>query len=91
MLDEAATTVVAMLKELKKSNLSGITEQNAKLQKIEGEADNLMLEALRSIYASDHNPLRTVFLKDLFELLEKIFDRCRDAGNSVFQIVLKHS
>ena len=36
-------------------------------------------------------PLRTIFLKDLFELLEKIFDRCRDAGNSVFQIVLKHS
>jgi uncharacterized protein len=30
-------------------------------------------------------------LRDLFELLEKLIDRCRDAGNVIFQIVLKNS
>jgi uncharacterized protein Yka (UPF0111/DUF47 family) len=81
-----------MVKELRSGvNLQDITEQNTKLQRIEGEADKLMLEGLRVIFADNQNPLRTIFLKDLFELLEKIFDRCRDAGNSVFQIVLKHS
>jgi uncharacterized protein Yka (UPF0111/DUF47 family) len=30
-------------------------------------------------------------MKDLFELLEKVIDRCRDAGNIVLQIVLKYS
>ena len=28
---------------------------------------------------------------DLFELLEKGLDRCRDAGNVVYQIVLKNN
>jgi hypothetical protein len=28
---------------------------------------------------------------DLYETLEKITDRCRDAGNVVFQVVLKYS
>jgi uncharacterized protein len=92
MLAEATNSVLLMVKELRGGvNLQEIKEHNSKLQRIEGEADKLMLDALRDIYANDQDPLRTIFLKDLFELLEKIFDRCRDAGNSVFQITLKHS
>jgi uncharacterized protein Yka (UPF0111/DUF47 family) len=30
-------------------------------------------------------------LKDLYDLLEKVIDRCRDAGNVIAQIVLKNS
>src|ERR1051325_1719532 len=92
MLEEATDAVLVMVKELRAGvNLREITEHNSRLQRIEGEADDLMLEGLRGIYGNNENPLRTVFLTDLFELLEKIFDRCRDAGNTVFQIVLKHS
>ena len=92
MLTEATDTVLIMVKELRSGvDLKEVKELNSKLQKIEGEADKLMLEALRGIYGPNQDALRTVFLKDLFEILEKIFDRCRDAGNVVFQIVLKHS
>ena len=38
-----------------------------------------------------HNAIQVIFLKDLFELIEAVFDRCRDAGNIVKQIVLKNS
>jgi uncharacterized protein Yka (UPF0111/DUF47 family) len=92
MLTEATDTVLIMVKELRTGvDLSEIKQHNTTLQRIEGEADKLMLDGLRTIYSTDENPLRTVFLKDIFELLEKIFDRCRDCGNAVFQIVLKHS
>jgi uncharacterized protein len=92
MLTEATDSILVMVKELRGGvDLREIKEHNATLQRIEGEADKLMLDSLRNIYSASENPLRTVFLKDLFELLEKIFDRCRDAGNAVFQIVLKHS
>jgi hypothetical protein len=30
-------------------------------------------------------------LKDLYELLEKVMDRCRDVGNVIANTVLKHS
>ncbi len=92
MLVEATESVLLMVKEIRLGvNLKEIKEHNARLQKIEGDADKLMLDALRGIFGGNADPLRTIFLKDLFELLEKIFDRCRDVGNSVFQIVLKHS
>lgn len=92
MLKQAGETVVLLVKELRKGvNLEKVKVQNDQLQHIEGEADKLMLESLRDLYNSDHSTIKVIMLKDLYEILEKIFDRCRDAGNIVFHIVLKHS
>lgn len=92
MLEKATDTLVLMVKELRKGvNLEKVKAQNDELQQIEGNADKLMVELLRDLYNGDHSAIRVIILKDLFELLEKVFDRCRDAGNIVFQIVLKHS
>src|SRR6266481_5301752 len=92
LLEKAAETVVLLVKELRQGvDLEKVKKQNDQLQHIEGEADKLMVESLQELYNGDYASLRVVILKDLYELLEKIFDRCRDAGNVVFQIVLKHS
>jgi len=92
MLEKAGDTVVSLVNELRKGvNLEKVKAQNDQLQKIEGDADNLMLEVLRDLYNGDHSAMRVIVLKDLYELLEKVFDRCRDVGNIVFHIVLKHS
>jgi uncharacterized protein Yka (UPF0111/DUF47 family) len=92
MMDEATATLLQMVVILrKKSDLEGVKELNGKLQKIEGDADKLMLERLRDLYSGKHEAVKAVVLKDLYEILEKVFDRCRDAGNVVFHIVLKHS
>ena len=56
-----------------------------------GTGKTTMLECLRDLYAGRHEAIKAVVLKDLYELLEKVFDRCRDAGNVVFHIVLKHT
>lgn len=68
-----------------------VKEQNDKLQYLEGEADKLMMELLRGLYNGESDPIRVIALKDLYELLEKVIDRCRDAGNIIFHIVLKNS
>ena len=91
MLEEATKTVVAMLKELKKNNLQSISQHNTRLQKLEGDADKLMLQEFRDLYSGKYDPLTALVLKDLHELMEKVFDRCRDAGNVVSHVVLKHS
>jgi uncharacterized protein Yka (UPF0111/DUF47 family) len=92
MLEKAGDTVVLLVKELRAGvNLDKVKAQNDQLQHIEGEADKLMVESLNELYTGDHSAIRVVFLKDIFELLERVFDRCRDVGNVVLQIVLKHS
>jgi hypothetical protein len=92
MLHQAAEIVVVMVRELRKGvNLETVKQQNDQLQKVEGDADKLMLDSLRDLYAGQHEALQVLVMKDLLELLEKVFDRCRDVGNIVFHIVLKHS
>ena len=58
---------------------------------MEVEADKYMNELLRDLYSGKYEPVQVMLLKDLFELLEKMIDRCRDAGNVVAHIVLKNS
>ncbi len=92
MLDQVTETLFKMVKTLRhKSDLDEMKELNNVLQKLEGDADKLMLERLRDLYGGKHEAVKAVILKDLYELLEKVFDRCRDSGNVVFHIVLKHS
>jgi uncharacterized protein Yka (UPF0111/DUF47 family) len=92
LLDEAAEAVLAMVKQLRKgTDIRTAREMNAKLQTIEGNADDLELELLRDLYQGNYDAKHVIFLRDLYELLEKVIDRCRDAGNVILQIVLKHS
>ena len=92
LLEQAADTIVAMVKKLRKvTDLEEIKELNTKLQVIEGMADKWMLELLRDLFSGKHEPLKVIVLKDLYELLERVVDRCRDAGNGISHIMLKNS
>ncbi len=92
LLDKAAEAVLAMVKQLRKGmDIRTAREMNANLQTIEGEADELELELLRDLYQGNYAPKHIIFLRDLYDLLEKVIDRCRDAGNIVLQVVLKYT
>jgi uncharacterized protein Yka (UPF0111/DUF47 family) len=92
MLERATEVIEEMVGLLRKGmNIDTSQALNDKMQSIEAEADRLILELYRDTYAEESDPMRYLILKDLFELLEKAIDRCRDAGNVVHQVVLKNS
>lgn len=92
MLEQATTTVEQMIKSLRKNpHVEEIQDDYALLQSIEGDADKFMISLLRELFLGDTVSKDVIFLKDIYELLEKAIDRCRDAGKVVFQIVLKYS
>lgn len=92
MLEHASAVVSKMVTELRaKSHGEMIRDDYERLQTIEGDADKLMNDLLRTIYHADTDARVLVFTKDLYELIERGVDRCRDAGNVVFQVTLKYS
>ena len=92
MLERACEVIEEMVGLLRKGmNIDTSKALNDKMQAIEAEADRLILELYRDTYAKETDPMRYLILKDLFELLEKAIDRCRDAGNVVHQVVLKNT
>jgi len=89
---EAAAVVVRMVDMLPNNpKLEDIKAANDKMQELEGRADRLVLGYLKEIYSGSMEPIKAMAMRDLYDLLEKVIDRCRDAGNVVSQIVLKNS
>ncbi|MCQ8106343.1 pit accessory protein [Methylomonas sp. SURF-2] len=92
MLEQACQVLQQMVGELRKGmDLDRVKKLNDQLQAIEAEADNQILDLYRDVYANETDPIRYLVKMNLFEILEKAIDRCRDAGNVVYHIVLKNS
>ena len=92
LMQRAVETVLDMVKTLRgDADLARIKQLNARIQKIESDADDLILELIGKLFTPDVPPLKAVIVKDLFELNERVVDCCRDAGNIITRVVLKNS
>jgi uncharacterized protein len=92
MVSRAVEIVVQMVHLLRKGmDLDATKALHDRLQGIEVEADRLLLDIYREAASADVNGAQLFLKKDLFDLLEKAIDRCRDVGNTVFTIVLKNA
>jgi len=92
MLEQACIVLEQMVGLLRKGmDLDKIKKLNDQLQAIEAEADRQILEFYRDAYTNETDPIRYLIKMNLFEILEKAIDRCRDVGNVVYHIALKNS
>jgi len=92
LMSQAAEAVVFMVKQLRGgTTIEKIRPANDRLQFAEGEADKVMLSLLKELYQGPYDAKELVILQELYEMVEQAVDRCRNAGNIVMQIVLKHS
>jgi uncharacterized protein Yka (UPF0111/DUF47 family) len=92
LMGQAVDAVDFMVKQLRNgTHIEKIGGHQDRLQWAEGEADKVMMSVFEQLYKGDYETKDIIFLKDLYEMTEKVVDRCRDAGNVVVQIVLKYS
>jgi uncharacterized protein len=92
LMSQAVAAVDFMVKQLRGgTTIEKIREANDRLQYAEGEADKVMLALLKELYHGPFEARELVVLQELYEMVEQAVDRCRNAGNIVVQIVLKHS
>lgn len=91
LIEEQLGLLGEMLKALREEDSAKLMELNQKLHKAEVKGDELLQELVCELYSGKHDPLKVIIFKDLFEMLEKVMDRCRSAGNVMYRIILKHS
>lgn len=92
LLEEAVGSVAFMVGQLRKgTQIERITDAHARLQFAEGEADKVMLSLVKDLYNGPYDAKEVVILMELYDLVETAVDRARDAGQIVFQIMLKYS
>jgi uncharacterized protein len=92
LMQRATETLSQMVRLLRKApSLETVKSMNDRLQSIEGEADDVILDLLGEVYGGKFEPLQAMMVRDLYDLLERAIDRCRDCGNVISHIVLKNS
>ena len=92
VLLHSSEVVVVMVGELRHGlRIDRVKKLQDRLQALESEGDRMLLAPYRTLYVEGNDAMRAMLAKDLFELIEKAIDKCRDVGNVVYSIVLKNS
>jgi uncharacterized protein Yka (UPF0111/DUF47 family) len=92
VLERSTQVVEEMIGELRRGlRIDAVKKLQDRLQALESEGDRMLLAPYRTLYVEGGDAMRAMLAKDLFELIEKAIDKCRDVGNIVYTIVLKNS
>lgn len=99
-IDEYITKLVDItlnvVTELNKSildlrKLKDMNEHYVKIHTLENKADDIYHEALSELFHYYKNSIDIIKYKEIYELLEKITDKCEDVTHVIENIVMKHA
>lgn len=72
-------------------NLRKVAEACVAINSLEGQADKLYDEAMGNLFSSNMDTLTVVKLKDIYEEMEIVTDKCEDSSDVIESILIKYS
>ncbi len=75
----------------KKGSEKAIIAKVDVLHELETRGDEVLGDLLKHLFLNTHDARELILRKDIYDMLEKVLDRYRDASAVALQIVLKHS
>ena len=72
-------------------NAPAILKYCHEINDLESEADRMLREAMSKVFREEPDVRQVIKLKEMYELLETVTDRCKDVAGTVEAIVLENS
>ena len=72
-------------------NVSQIKQDCVLINSLENTADDILDRAIIQLFSSDKSPVDIIKLKDVYEDMEMISDKCEDASNVIESIIIKYA
>lgn len=92
VIQNAIVALDKALHELRNmKNLRAITEACVQINSLENQADDLLDDAIIKLFASSTDAIELVKLKDIYQDMEIITDKCEDAANVIESIIIKYA
>jgi predicted phosphate transport protein (TIGR00153 family) len=85
----ALSKAVHELRNMKK--LREITEACVAINSFENQADDLLDKGMIRLFSETVDPIELVKLKDIYQDMEIITDKCEDASNVIESIIIKYA
>ena len=86
---ETVCTAVAGLQNVK--NSEAIIKACIEVNRLENEGDEILRNALATLFKEARDPLLVLKWKEVYEALENATDRCEDVANIIEGVVLEHA
>ena len=85
---EAVARAVTGLRDMKKSEV--VLEHCNEVNRLENEGDEILRNAVATLFREATDPLLVMKWKEVYEALENATDRCEDVANIIEGVVLEH-
>jgi uncharacterized protein len=86
---EKLKLAVAQLSNLKnKESILGLCKD---MDRLEGDADEVMRNAMAKLFRQEADAKQLFKMKEIYQLLESVTDRCQDVANIIEGIVLENA
>jgi predicted phosphate transport protein (TIGR00153 family) len=86
---ELVRKAVSMLSNMK--NSAAILPLCVEINRLENQADQILRAAVAQLFREEQDLRLLIKLKEIYELLETVTDRCEDVANIIETIVLEHA
>jgi uncharacterized protein Yka (UPF0111/DUF47 family) len=91
IMQEATVTQKLVAALITGKGSKGVTEGVDQLRELEQKGDHVRTELMMALFKSDRDIREILLRRDIYDMLEDVVDRFRDAAGVALQIVLKHS
>jgi predicted phosphate transport protein (TIGR00153 family) len=85
----AVQSVVKLLHSM--DNAPTILRKCTEIDELESDADRILREAMSRLFREESDVRQLIKLKEIYELLEGVTDRCKDVAGTIEAIVLENS
>jgi uncharacterized protein len=72
-------------------NREQILKHCVEINRLENEADHILRRAMAKLFAEEQDMRTLIKVKELFEVLETVTDRCEDVANTIEGIVMEYA
>jgi predicted phosphate transport protein (TIGR00153 family) len=89
MCCDRVKAAVALLSDMR--NADAILKTCEEIDRLESDADRVMRTAMSSLFREEPDVRQVIKLRIIYDLLERVSDRCEDVANIIEGIVLENS
>lgn len=89
-IEDSVKEISKAMEKLQARKLLDLRTHTAELNRLEKVGDKLLLQSLRQLFRDHQDALTVIKLKEVYEILERISDRCDDVADVLDSIVVKN-
>jgi len=75
----------------RRSTMRSIDAGVIELNRLENQADIILREAVRELFAQENDPIKVMAWTRIYETMERVTDKCEDIGDVLRGLVIKHA